>query len=93
MEYGSDTFADKEMPKESTHPNLLSVPSSLAQVTKRETCNMETISRGFLQTDIGNFFQAPTKDVQTKILQDLEKLSRKIDKLTNNKKQVHLSLQ
>ena len=86
MEYGSDTFADNEMPKESTHPNLLSVPSSLAPVTERESCNVETTSRGFLQTDIGNFFQVPTKDVQTKILEEMEKLSRKIDKLTNNQK-------
>ena len=75
MEYGSDTFADNEMPKESTHPNLLSVPSSLAPVTERESCNVETTSRGFLQTDIGNFFQAPTKDVQTKILEEMEILS------------------
>ena len=56
MEYGSDTFADSEMPKESTHPNLVSVPSSLVPVTEQETCNVETTSTGFLQTDIGNFF-------------------------------------
>lgn len=55
------------------------------QEMSRTVCT-ETTPGCLLQTGISTFFQTPNKDVQTRMLEEIAKLSRKVDKIAISQK-------